>query len=118
MRSVRRLVASDDHLDPIAAGVADASGDSLRSRLLALGLGPDTGTELRPRSDPELLVDTGEVRLHGLRADECGVGHLPIGHPGRRQLRDPAFRYSELVGVSMPKPQSIDLADCTVRPRR
>ena len=109
---------SDDDLDAMAPAVAETSGDSLRLGPGVPRPGRQSRAELGTRTDAELLVDAGEVRLDGLRADERRFRDLPIRHPGRRQLGDPALALGQLIRGSMTEAEPGDLVPRALRPRR
>src|SRR5581483_3777218 len=66
--------------------------------------------ELRPRADAQLAVDAGEIRLHRLRAHECGLRDLPVRHSARGELRDPLLARGQLVGRTAAETDAVELA--------
>lgn len=66
------------------------SAQTSRFGALFLGLGERTA-ELRPRRDTELAVDTAEIGLDGLRADEHPCGDALVRQPIGGELRDLSF---------------------------
>ena len=76
--------------------LVSASGVSLCfARSIAFAYHP---TELRTGVHTELAVRTGEIRLHGLDADECAPGDFLICEAQTGELCDPLLGRGEARG--------------------
>src|SRR6266496_935161 len=74
--------------------------------------------QLGPGADPELAVDPGQVGVHGLHADEQGVGNLTVGVASRHQLGHPLLARGEPGWCRRPQPDPAQLGSGLVSPQR
>ena len=74
--------------------------------------------QLRAGADAQLAVDPLEICLHGMDADEQGVGHLSVGAPGGDQLRHPRLGRGQVHRGGGPSADPRQLGTRPFRPRR
>ena len=85
---------------PRGGRVHGAAGRMRVTRLAAgrRGGAGQRGRKLGPGADAQFAVGAGQVAFHGSLGDEQGLGDLPVGLPGRGQLRDAQFAGRQRVG--------------------
>src|SRR5512133_800603 len=96
-----------------AAKVASESGKNPRfgrgSAEMAVRVGSHPSGELVAGAQPELAVDVGQVRLHGLHTHEQRGGDLLVGLPVRDSFGYPLLGRGEVEGARRPPADPAEL---------